>query len=169
MYEWTEKPEELKNYLIRRLDALWAETLRPTCHNPNRIIGNCNEIELMLMYMFGMRVSQFDLIHEKVRRSKEYYRLKYGGYCLTSEVDGNHYTIKDGKRVEPKFWLVDNGIGDMRAVEAARDFQNWLKESGVTKLEWMLEADIIPPSLLEVEAYTFDEFFGEESEEETNR
>ena len=46
----------------------------------------------------------------------------------------------------------------MQAVIAAYDFQKWLKMTGVTKLKWMLEAEIILPSLIEVEQYSFEGF-----------
>ena len=159
MQELLDSPEKLKNYLIKRLDALLADTVNEISISDRvRIEGNCNEIELMLLELFDVNTEQIELLKEKVRRSEEYYRLKYGGYCLTANSDGKHVTLKNGRIVEPKFWLVDNGVGDMQAVIAAYDFQKWLKMTGVTKLKWMLEAEIIPPSLIEVEKYSFEGF-----------
>ena len=159
MHELLDSPEKLKNYLIKRLDALLADTVNEISISDRvRIEGNCNEIELMLLELFDVNTEQIELLKEKVRRSEEYDRLKYGGYCLTANSDGKHVTLKNGRIVEPKFWLVDNGVGDMQAVIAAYDFQKWLKMTGVTKLKWMLEAEIIPPSLIEVEKYSFEGF-----------
>ena len=159
MHELLESPEKLKNYLIQRLDALLADTVNEISISDRvRIEGNCNEIELMLLELFDVNTEQIELLKEKVRRSEEYYRLKYDGYCLTANSDGKHVALKNGRIVEPKFWLVDNGVGDMQAVIAAYDFQEWLKMTGVTKLKWMLEAVIIPPSLIEVENYSFEGF-----------
>ena len=159
MHELLESPEKLKNYLIQRLDALLADTVNEISISDRiRIEGNCNEIELMLLELFDVNTEQIELLKEKVRRSEEYYRLKYDGYCLTANSDGKHVTLKNGRIVEAKFWLVDNGVGDMQAVITAYDFQKWLKMTGVTKLKWMLEAEIIPPSLIEVEQYSFEGF-----------
>ena len=159
MHELLESPEKLKNYLIQRLDALLADTVNEISISDRiRIEGNCNEIELMLLELFDVNTEQIELLKEKVRRSEEYYRLKYDGYCLTANSDGKHVMLKNGRIVEAKFWLVDNGVGDMQAVITAYDFQKWLKMTGVTKLKWMLEAEIIPPSLIEVEQYSFEGF-----------
>ena len=159
MHELLESPKKLKNYLIKRLDALLADTVNEISISDRvRIEGNCNEIELILLELFDVNTEQIELLKEKVRCSEEYYRLKYGGYCLTENSDGKHVTLKNGRIVEPKFWLVDNGVGDMQAVIAAYDFQKWLKMTGVTKLKWMLEAEIIPPSLIEAEQYSFEGF-----------
>ena len=159
MHELLESPEKLKNYLIQRLDALLADTVNEISISDRvRIEGNCNEIELMLLELFDVNTEQIELLKEKVRRSEKYYRLKYDGYCLTRDSDGKPVTLKNGKIVEPKFWLADNGVGDMQAVIAAYDFQKWLKMTGVTKLKWMLEAESIPPSLIEVEQYSFEGF-----------
>ena len=51
-----------------------------------------------------------------------------------------------------------NGKSELAAAVALYDFQKWLKMTGVTKLKWMLEAEIIPPSLIEVEKYSFEGF-----------
>ena len=117
MQELLDSPEKLKNYLIKRLDALLADTVNEISISDRvRIEGNCNEIELMLLELFDVNTEQIELLKEKVRRSEEYYRLKYGGYCLTANSDGKHVTLKNGRIVEPKFWLVDNGVGDPDAV-----------------------------------------------------
>ena len=161
--EMTYEPKELKNYLIKRLAHLLFDLQTwITMHNKEQVRGNCNEIELMLIHLFGMRMGQINLIEEKNVRFGKYTKMKYGGYSLTSDADGNYLWLKDGKRVEPEFWLVDNGIGDMRAVKAAFEFQSWLKETGITTLDWMIEADIIPPALLEVMEYSFEGFEIEE-------
>lgn len=120
MHELLESPEKLKNYLIQRLDALLADTVNEISISDRiRIEGNCNEIELMLLELFDVNTEQIELLKEKVRRSEEYYRLKYDGYCLTANSDGKHVTLKNGRIVEAKFWLVDNGVGDMQAVITA--------------------------------------------------
>ncbi len=89
--------------------------------------------------------------------------MKSGGYCLTSDDANNYFWLKDGNRVEPQFWLPDNGIGDKIAVEAAYEFKTWLEETKITKLEWMIEADIIYPAIEVVEKYSLEEF--EESDQ----
>ena len=151
--------QNLKSRLIRRLDDLLLDLqMWKTMHNKEQVRGNCKELELMLIEQFGMNMHQIDLIEEKQVRFSRYVEKKNGGYCLSSDRDGNRIWLKDGEKVDPKFWLVDNGIGDINAVEAAREFQIWLNEYGITRLDWMLEADIIYPTILEVMNYSFDEF-----------
>lgn len=157
--ERNEELQNLKNRLIRRLDGLLLDLkMWKTMHNKEQVRGNCNEIELLLIEEFGMNIQQIDLIEEKQVRFSRYVEKKNGGYCLTSDRDGNSIWLKDGEKVDPRFRLVDNGIGDMHAVEAAREFQMWLNEYGITRLDWMLEADIIYPALFEVMNYSFEGF-----------
>ena len=140
---------EMKNYLIERLDLLLVETITSLSeYDRIRIRGNCNEIELMLIYEFGLSLDNIKLIEAKVSRAQDYYRKKYGGYCLTGSNNKNSHWLKDGNIVER--------IGDMRAVRAAYEFQEWLKERDIINLEWMREADIIQPSLVEVVNYSFE-------------
>jgi len=158
------EPRKLKNYLIERLDHLLLDMqMQMTMHNKEQVRGNCNEIELMLINLFGMNMNQIDLIEEKAIRFAKYTKMKSGGYCLTSDDANNYFWLKDGNRVEPQFWLPDNGISDKIAVEAAYEFKTWLEETKITKLEWMIEADIIYPAIEVVEKYSLEEF--EESDQ----
>lgn len=158
LYAALDEWQNLKNRLIRRLDQLLQELeICTTMHNKERVRGNCNEIELMLMEQFGMRREELELVEKKAIKFKEYSQSKYGGYHPKSE-DGVTRWLKDGKILNPNFKLVDNGVGDMRAVEATREFQSWLKETGITELDWMLEAEIIYPAIIQVMDYSFTGF-----------
>ena len=98
------EPIKLKNYLIERLDHLLLDMqMQMTMHNKEQVRGNCNEIELMLINLFGMNMNQIDLIEEKAIRFAKYTKMKSGGYCLTSDYANNYFWLKDGNRVEPQF------------------------------------------------------------------
>ena len=87
------EPRKLKNYLIERLDHLLLDMqMQMTMHNKAQVRGNCNEIELMLINLFGMNMNQIDLIEEKAIRFAKYTKMKSGGYCLTSD-DANNYLL----------------------------------------------------------------------------
>ena len=66
MHELLESPEKLKNYLIQRLDALLADTVNEISISDRvRIVGNCNEIELMLLELFDVNTEQIEVAKGK--------------------------------------------------------------------------------------------------------
>lgn len=132
-------------HLIRRLDSLLHDLHAPTISPTERtkLRGHCDEIELILLRFFGMSMDEMALLESKARAERAYLTGKYGGYCLTGDADGSHHWwVKDGKRVKPKFWLEDNGIGDIRAVDAERDFRRWMDESGYAEASWLADAGV---------------------------
>ena len=148
---------EIRNNLVRRLDALLNE-LHSLISGVERMTlrGNCNEIELILVEDFGFTHEQIILMEQKAYRFRRYNAGKYGGYVLTTDVDGKHIWKKGGNVVDPDFRKMDNGIGDGDAISAVREFQEWLRESGITGLAWMTDADIIYPAITEAEAFVLD-------------
>ena len=147
MYPQLEGQDALRRHLIHRLDALLtlSSLLVASPSEQTRIRGNCDEIELMLLEMLGMRMSDISLIEEKVQREQQYRQHKYGGYCLTGDGHGEHWWTKDGERLDSDrldFRLPDNGIGDERAEEAEREFLRWVDESGIRDAKWLEEAGV---------------------------
>ena len=147
MYPHLEGQDALRCHLIRRLDALLtlSSLLVASPSEQTRIRGNCDEIELMLLEMFGMRMSDISLIEEKVHQERQYQKHKYGGYCLTGDGHGERWWMKDGERLDSDkldFRLSDNGIGDEQAEQAERDFLRWINESGIREVAWMEEAGV---------------------------
>lgn len=152
-----EDKAEIQNNLVRRLDTLLNElhSLISSVERMN-LRGNCNEIELILVEDFGFTQEQITLMEQKAYRFRRYNAGKYGGYVLTTDADGKHIWKKDGNIVDPDFRQMDNGIGDADAISAVREFQDWLKESGVIGLNWMTDADIVYPAITEAEAFVLD-------------
>lgn len=136
---------KLKNELLFRLHLLWWDYYEPTTpgYERQKLHGHCDELGLLLLEHFGVRAVDLDLVKEYTHQFVEYHLKKEGGYCLTSDCEGNMICIKDGKVVEPKFWLPDNGIGDERALEAERTFNAWKAENKIDELEWMKDAGIV--------------------------
>lgn len=152
MHKYLENPEELKRHLIRRLDLLLGEMhgLVASPSDQQRIRGNCNEIELMLIELFGMRMADIDLIEAKAWRERRYFEGKHGGYCLTGDGEGGHRWLRGSEPVDSErlsFRLSDNGIGDERARQAEADFRNWVAESGIGDAEWLRDAGVELPRL----------------------
>ena len=148
---------EIQNSLVGRLDALLNE-LHSMISSVERmnLRGNCNEIELILVDDFGFTHDQITLIEQKAYRFRQYNAGKYGGYVLTTDRDGEHIWKKGGKTVNPNFRKPDNGIGDEDAVNAVREFRQWLNETKITEIGWMKDADIIYPAILEAEGFALD-------------
>lgn len=148
---------EIQNQLVWRLDQLLYDIHHliddVECMT---IRGNCNEIELILVENFGFTLEQIRLIEQKSYQFWKYNRGKYGGYVLTTDKSGEHIWTKNGKVVKPSFREPDNGIGDKDAIEAVKEFQIWLKESGITHMDWMIDADVICPAITEAEEYVLD-------------
>jgi hypothetical protein len=150
--------EKYKNELLKKMEGFLSDSYHLIVpYESEQSRDEAYKIECELIERYGMSQEQIDLVKEMCDRFAEYNRLKHGGYCLTGNGE-ERYCIKNGKRVDPKFWLVDNGIGDLRAVKAAYAFQTWLRKTGITKLDWMLEADLICPAIFKVEEYSFEGF-----------
>ena len=149
--------DEIQNKLVKRLDLLLYDTYHLISKVERLTIrGNCNEIELILLENFRFTQDQIILIEQKVYRFYRFCVGKYGGYVLTQDRDGNYIWKKHGQVVNPDFRKPDNGIGDTEAMEATRDFRKWIKETGITSIDWMVNADVIYPAIKEVEEYTLD-------------
>lgn len=154
MHEILIDPERLQKHLIRRLDSLLSE-MHMIIASPveqTRIRGNCNEIEMMLIELFGMTGRQIDLIEAKARKEHEYLSKKHGGYCLTGDGQGNHWWLKGNEQVDTErlnFCLSDNGIGDERARQAEADFRKWIAESDIEDATWLSDAGVTLPRLSE--------------------
>ena len=136
---------KLKNELLFRLHLLWWDYYKPTTDGYERLnlYGHCEELGLLLLELFGVSAADLDLVKEYTHQFVVYHQKKEGGYCLTSDCNGNRICLKDGKVVDPKFWLPDNGIGDERALEAENVFNAWKAEHRIDEREWMKEADIV--------------------------
>lgn len=143
----TKDPEviEMKNWLLSRMHLLWCDCFSATTPSYERVDlrGRCDEIRRILLYNFGMKSAELDLVEEYSRQFVLYHSKKEGGYISTSDKDGNSIWIKDGKVVKPKFWLPDNGIGDERALEAERVFGEWKSEHHIDELELLRDAGIV--------------------------
>lgn len=152
MHEYLQDPEKMKNHLIRRLDSLLTEmhmlVASPT--EQTRIRGNCNEIEIMLVEFYGLRMADIDLMEAKAWQEHRYLVGKHGGYCLTGDGNGNHWWLKGHERVDSdalNFRLPDNGIGDKLASKAEAEFRKWIAESGIEEAEWLRKAGVTLPKL----------------------
>ena len=154
MHDFLRSHDEFKNHLIKRLSSLLSEMhmIVASPSEQQRIRGNCNEIELMLIELFGITGEQIALIEAKACKEHEYLSKKHGGYCLTGDGQGNHWWLKDHERVDTErlnFCLSDNGIGDERARQAEADFRKWIAESGIEDATWLSDAGVTLPCLSE--------------------
>lgn len=152
MHEYLRVPDRLRKHLIQKLDRLLVDTVRldTPLYERTRIRGNCDEIEALLKMLFDITDEQLNLLEEKVIETERYLSQKSRGYMLDDDGNGNKVWFKDGKQVEPHFWLADNGIGDEQARKAEEEFKAWLIDHDIANNEWMLEAGVVPSRIIEL-------------------